>query len=260
MHQASQLTTAVQNKIASQPASQTRTTPVGQMDTASVDQQIKGLVNQVFTRLEAIFPRTWRLSFTTDNMLNLAKREVALSMARWSTLPTSKGLSMAIERIKDSGAEWPPSLPKLLVELKPQPADYGLPSPDKAWNEASQNAGNAAHRWSHDCVRKALVTTGSFDVCSASSGYRVAELRKLFIAHYEGECNRFMNGGAYEPAGMIGVDDAAKRRETEQKMRDQEALDKARREIADLEKQFGKAPTDPRERLKWVMNCGMEAN
>lgn len=162
---------------------------------------------------------------------------------------------MAIERIKNSGAEWPPSLPMLLVQLKPQPADYGLPSPEMAWNEASQNAGNTAHRWSHECVRKALVATGSYDVASASSGYQVPSLRKDFAAHYEGECNRFMNGDAYDVAGMIGVDDAAKRREADQKMRDQAALERAHKDIAQLEKRHGEAPTDPRARLRWVMNA-----
>ncbi|WP_339885632.1 replication protein P [Vreelandella maris] len=206
MATAQELTQNALNKIESQRVSPTQTTTAGWTG-SSRKTQLQELVNRVFTRLEAIYPRTWRTAFSTDQMLTLAKREVATSMAKWSTLPTTQSVDMAVERIKAEGGEWPPSVASLVRFLKPRPEDFGMPSAEIAFNEAIQHSQNpAGHSWSHAAVREAGRATGWFDLAQASSDARIRILRSTFRKQYDAVVNRVMAGGEVEERALVGHD------------------------------------------------------
>nr|WP_251048100.1 hypothetical protein [Halomonas sp. ISL-56] len=157
--------------------------------------------------MEAIYPRTWRSAFSTPDMVKLAKREVGISMVKWSTLPTTKSLDMALERIKAEGSEWPPSVARLIASLKPQPEDFGMPSVYIAFNEAIQHSQSPdSHCWSHAAVREAGRATGWFDLAQASSESRIRILRSTFRKHYDAVVNRVMAGGPVEARALVGHD------------------------------------------------------
>ncbi|WP_231566432.1 hypothetical protein [Litchfieldella xinjiangensis] len=170
------------------------------------------------------------MSFTTDQMLNLAKRELALSMASWSSLPTQERLDMAIERVKNDGGNWPPSIAELCLRLKPSMSDFGLPDPEVAFMEACSHAGNVSgHAWSHEAVREAGSATGFWDLRHVASDIERSRLRKIFHAKYEAICNRVIAGGEVSSVALIECDDmktaleraeAAANEESERRMRE----------------------------------------
>ncbi|MGM0858635.1 MAG: replication protein P [Pseudomonadota bacterium] len=202
------MTKSALNKIESQHASPTQTTTGGSTGSSQRKTQLQELVNRVFTRLEAIYPRTWRTAFSTEQMLTLAKREVATSMAKWATLPTTQAVDMAVERIKAEGGEWPPSVASLVKSLKPRPEDFGMPSVEVAFSEAMQNSQNpAAHHWTHAAVREAGRATGWFDMAQASSEAKIRALRAVFVKQYDAVTNRVMGGGPVEARALVGHDD-----------------------------------------------------
>ncbi|WP_258955946.1 replication protein P [Vreelandella titanicae] len=208
MATAQELTKSALTKIESQQCSPTQTTQAGSKGSSQTkNQEIWELVNRAFTRLEAIYPGTWRRAFSTPDMVKLAKREMGTSMAKWSTLPTTKSLDAALERIKDEGGEWPPSVARLIASLRPQPEDFGMPNVEVAFNEAIQNAQNpGGHKWSHAAVREAGQAAGWFDLAQASSESRIRALRSIFRKHYYAVVNRVMAGGQVEARALVGND------------------------------------------------------
>ncbi|WP_404463057.1 hypothetical protein LG331_09775 [Vreelandella aquamarina] len=241
------------SKIESQRVSPTPTTPAGSTGSSQRKTQLQELVNRVFTRLEAIYPRTWRTAFSTDQMLTLAKREVATSMAKWSTLPTTQAVDMAVERIKAEGGEWPPSVASLVKFLKPRPEDFGMPSPDLAFKEAIQHSQNpAAHAWSHLAVREAGKSTGWFDLAQASSESRIRTLRGLFLKHYDAIVNRVMAGGDVQERALVGHDGQL----TPAQIAERNGREQA---AAQAEKQFGRRMSGEQgiAALKGVLRGGL---
>ncbi|MHB0775404.1 replication protein P [Halomonas sp. WWR20] len=208
MQTAKQLTASAQSEIASRRGSPTPTTTTGWTGSGPTRKEtIQELVNRAFTRLEAIYPRTWRTSFTTDDMVKLAKREVASSMAKWKTLPTPAVLDAAIERIKAEGSDWPPSIARLVKAMKPKPEDFGMPELQQAFFEARAHAQQPeAHQWSHEGVRQAGAMTGWWDLANATSNTKADRLLSIFRASYESICNRVMAGEPVEPRALIGSD------------------------------------------------------
>ncbi len=207
MQTAKDLTSSATSGIASRSDSQTRTTQGGSTASSMKKSQLEALVNRIFTRLEAIFPRTWRTAFSTENMLTLAKREVATSMAKWSVLPTNQAADMAVERIKAQGGEWPPSVASLVKSLQPRPEDFGMPESDVAFIEAIQHAQQPGqHEWSHPAVRVAGAAAGWFDLANATGERAINVIRSRFSKEYLAIVNRVMAGGEVEPRTLIAHD------------------------------------------------------
>ncbi|MEA3250169.1 MAG: hypothetical protein U9Q35_01095 [Pseudomonadota bacterium] len=170
------------------------------------------------------------MSFTTDEMLKLAKRELALSMANWSSLPTLERLDMAIERVKNDGGNWPPSIAEMCKRLKPSMEDFGLPEPEMAFMEAARQCGNVrGHAWSHEAVREAGSATGFWELSRMSSESEKYRLRRIFLAEYEALCNRIIAGDDIRSVTLIESDEmksaidraaAAANEQAEQQMRE----------------------------------------
>ena len=263
MQTATQLTVAAQNKIASQQASQTPTTPAGRMVCSTKEErksQIGTLVNRVFTRMEAIFPRTWRMSFTTDEMLKLAKRELALSMANWSSLPTQERLDMAIERVKNDGGTWPPSIAEMCLRLKPSMSDFGLPEPEVAFKEACAQAGNVhGHAWSHEAVREAGAATGFWDLRHVSSDIERSRLREIFLAEYEAICNRVIAGGNVSNIALLESDDMKSALERAEAAANEESERKMREFWASRGEEPPKTPDEAISRMRGMLDEGGDA-
>lgn len=237
MQTAKDLTSSARTEIASRQCSQTPTTRVGPTDSSTRKAMALELVNRVFTRLEAIFPRTWRTAFTDPNMVKLAKRELTISMAKWSTLPTTHALDMALERIKDEGAEWPPSVAKLVKMLQPRPEDFGMPDLDVAFSEAIQHAQQPAqHAWSHPAVRVAGAAVGWFDLATATGERAVGVAKSRFNKEYLAIVNRVMAGGDVEQRTLIGHDGQL----TPAELAERNGLEQM---AAEAEKQFGRSMT-----------------
>ncbi|MEQ5821303.1 hypothetical protein NFG57_11150 [Halomonas sp. H10-59] len=201
------------------------------------------------------------MSFSTNEMLQLAKRELGFSMARWSSLPTMESLDMAIEEIKLEGGNWPPSIAELCRIFKPSLKDFGLPEPEIAFREACTYAGRIMeHHWSHQAVMDATTATGSWDLRHCSSEGERYRLRKVFFAEYEALCNRLLEGGE--------LDDRVALLESDEMKSDirkaQEASErKAQQEAEDFWRTRGEEPPKSTEetiaRIKGILAEGGDA-
>lgn len=214
MQTAEQLTQAATNALnasSSPTSSATRKTPAGPTaggrKTTPPREQTLALVNQVFTRLEAIFPRTWASAFPSADLLNLARRELAQELARWPALPTRQMVERAMSNLKQAGSTWPPTIPVLVSMLAPTPEDFGMPTTGEAWREALAHAHEPrSHRWSHEAVRMAGQSTGWWDLTHTTAQSQWPRLEKRFAKHYQALVNRVMAGEDITPRHLLEDD------------------------------------------------------
>lgn len=216
MHAAQDLTQqalAAMNATPSVNSSPTRTTPAGQTACGQTTKRlpperkeaITALVSKIFTRLEAIFPRTFSSAFPTTDMLKLSRREVAQELARWPMLPTPQTLERTLSEIKQSGSTWPPTIPELIAMLRPCAEDAGMPSVVDAWREAVNHAHHPAeHRWRHEAVRLAGQAVGWWELTHTTAQSVWPRLEKRFERHYSALVNRVLAGEALQAQGLIG--------------------------------------------------------
>lgn len=192
-------------------SSPTRTTPVGQTAGGQTKQsppreQVLALVGQVFTRLEAIYPRTFSSAFPSADSLSLSKRELAMELAQWPALPTRQVVGRAMSELKRGGSTWPPTIPALVALLAPTPGDFGMPQTGEAWREACSHAHEPArHRWSHEAVRLAGNAVGWWDLRHVAPS-RVDRLERRFAKHYDALVNRVMAGEELVPRQLLEHD------------------------------------------------------
>lgn len=214
MHTLQQLTEVSIAKLsasASPSSSPTRATPAGQMaggrKTTPPRDQTLALVNQVFTRLEAIFPRTWASAFPSADLLNLARRELAQELARWPALPARAVVERAMSELKRGGSTWPPTIPALVSLLAPTAEDYGMPAVGDAWREALAHAHEPErHAWSHVAVRLAGNAVGWWELTHTTANSAWPRLEKRFTRHYAALVNRVMAGEPLEAQGLLEHD------------------------------------------------------
>ncbi|MCK0743584.1 replication protein P [Chromohalobacter nigrandesensis] len=197
-------------------SSQAQTTPAGQTGggqttsaTRSRREQTTTLVAQVFTRLEAIFPRTFSSAFPTTEMLTLARRELAQELAGWIHLPTRQVIERAMSTLKREGSTWPPTIPVLVTMLAPTAEDFGMPATGDAWTEALAHAHEPRrHRWSHEAVRMAGQSVGWWDLTHTTAKSQWPRLEKRFAKHYQALVNRVMAGEQITPRHLLEDDNS----------------------------------------------------
>lgn len=193
--------------------SPTRATPAGPMAggrpraEAPPREPVLALVNQIFTRLAALYPRTWESAFPSQNVLSLSKRELAQELAIWTTLPGREVTERAMSELKRQGSTWPPTIPVLVSMLAPQPADYGMPATADAWAEACAHAHEPTRwRWSHEAVRLAGAAVGWWELTHTTAQSQWPRLEKRFAKHYQALVNRVMAGEQLTPRQLLEHD------------------------------------------------------
>ena len=169
--------------------------------------QVSQLVAQVFTRLEAIFPRTWSSAFPTADMLTLARRELAQELARWPALPTRAVVERAMSELKRGGSTWPPTIPALIAMLAPRAEDVGMPAVAEAWREVCAHAHEPRrHRWSHEGVRMAGQSIGWWELTHTTAQSQWPRLERRFAKHYQALINRVLAGEELTPRHLLEHD------------------------------------------------------
>ncbi|WP_413614783.1 replication protein P [Halomonas cupida] len=213
MQNVANLTARAMSAAASGKPLPTRTTPAGQMAGGQQTtpkqprNQVLALVAQVFTRLEAIFPRTFSSAFPSADLLKLSKRELAQEIASWPALPTRTVVERAMSNLKREGSTWPPTIPVLVSMLAPTPEDFGMPAVGEAWREALAHAHEPSrHRWRHEAVRMAGNATGWWDLTHTTVQSKWPRLEKRFQKHYTALVNRVMAGEELVPRHLLQHD------------------------------------------------------
>lgn len=193
-------------------SSPTRTTPAGPTAGGQANpetpprEQVLALVGQVFTRLEAIYPRTFSSAFPSADLLKLSKRELAMELAKWPALPTRQVIERAISDLKQQGNTWPPTIPALIALLAPTPEDFGMPAVAEAWREVTAHAHEpGTHRWRHEAVRMAGNAVGWWELRHVQPS-RVDRLERRFAREYQALVNRVMAGEDLTPRHLLESD------------------------------------------------------
>ena len=142
------LRAAVMNHLPPAPAALPKALPPGTVD----------VVNALFKELQAIFP-AWKQAWSTDEALKTAKRSwiKAFIAAKITRL---EQIQFGVERCRELGTDFIPSVGKFIKLCLPTPEMLGIPSSDRAFREALENAHPSrfgTRVWSHPAIRHAAL-------------------------------------------------------------------------------------------------------
>lgn len=148
------------------------------------------LFNQFFLDLQAIFP-AWRNAFPTTEHLNNAKKQ-------WLEMFIDQGITQdkinrGLRKARLIGGDFFPSPSKFLEWTKPTLDDFGLPSIELAFKEATDNSGRVGVvHWSHKAIYHAAHQVG----LSALAVMNEEKAHKAFSHAYQKTCEAVMSGQA----------------------------------------------------------------
>lgn len=144
----SDLQAAVMSNPAPLPQPTPKTLPPGSVE----------VVNALFKELQAIFP-AWKQAWPDTESLRTAKRS-------WIKAFIAEGINQleqiryGVERCRSLGTDFAPSVGKFIKLCQPTPEMLGIPSHDKAFREALENAHPSrfgGRTWSHPAIRHAAL-------------------------------------------------------------------------------------------------------
>ena len=116
------------------------------------------VVNSLFKELQAIFP-AWKQAWPTDEALAAAKRSWIKAFVA-AEINSLEQIRYGLLNCRQFGGDFAPSVGKFIKWCQPTPEMLGIPSHDKAFREALENAhpSRAGSRtWSHPAVRHAAL-------------------------------------------------------------------------------------------------------
>lgn len=120
------------------------------------------LFNRFFIALQTIFP-AWHKSLPTTEHLESAKRQWLTALKENGILSQTQ-LNAGLRKARAEGSDFWPSPAKFVAWCKPTPEDYGLPTFEAAYREATSKCGYLGHvKWSHPSVYHAITQVGIFD-------------------------------------------------------------------------------------------------
>lgn len=155
----------------------------------AVDPATAEVVNKLFAELQSIFP-AWKQAWPTEQALNAAKRTWIKGFMR-AGLTSLEQIRYGIDRCRESGADFAPSVGKFIQWCRPTPELLGLPSANAAYREACRIAHPAADRTGiHPAVYHAACETGFFELASLPE----EKSRRLFDRAYELTVQMVLNG------------------------------------------------------------------
>lgn len=116
------------------------------------------VVNALFKELQAIFP-AWKQAWPDDDALKAAKRSwIKAFMA--AEINSLEQIRYGLLNCRQFGGDFAPSVGKFIKWCQPTPEMLGIPSHDKAFREALENAHpsrTGSRAWSHLAVRHAAL-------------------------------------------------------------------------------------------------------
>lgn len=128
-----------------------------------LDPDTARVVNSLFRELQAIFP-AWKQAWPDDEAVEAAKKSwiKGFMAARINTL---EQIRFGIERCREDGCAFVPSVGQFIAWCTPTAEMLGLPDAAKAYREACANAHPTAdQRWSHPAVHHAACETGFYEL------------------------------------------------------------------------------------------------
>lgn len=113
--------------------------PVVELDEKSTD-----IVNRLFVELQAIFP-AWKQAWPTDRALAAAKRSWVRGFMAAGIRDLNQ-IRFGLERCREHGSDFAPSVGKFIDWCRPSPESLGLPTVEQAYLAACRISHPASNR------------------------------------------------------------------------------------------------------------------
>ncbi|CAM3611637.1 replication protein P [Vibrio cholerae] len=125
-----------------------------------------GIINKLFSELQTCFP-AWRQTFTSKADMDAVKRTWARGLIE-AKITSYKQLQWGLLKARRSESPFWPSLGQFINWCQPDPEDFGLPTPEVAFKEASRNSHPASVdcKWTHPAVYVAAREAGTYELAN----------------------------------------------------------------------------------------------
>lgn len=147
----------------------------------SVDEATGRVVNALFRELQSCFP-AWRQAWPTDMAMASAKKTWIKGFAA-AGIVRMEQIKFGVDQCRQKTGDFIPSVGTFIELCQPTPEMLGLPSAEKAFNEACRNAhpsmANIA-KWAHPAVYHAACESGFYSL----NRLPMDASRKLFERNY----------------------------------------------------------------------------
>lgn len=155
-----------------------------------IDSGSAQVVNALFRELQACFP-AWRQAWPTDEAMATAKKTWIKGFAA-AGINTLEQIRYGIEQCRLMPSDFMPSVGRFIELCKPTPEMLGLPTADKAFDEACRKAHPAMQgsKWSHQAVYHAAAESGFYNLNTLP----MDASRKLFERNYAIACRMLIEG------------------------------------------------------------------
>ncbi len=129
-------------------------------------QEAAGIINKLFAELQACFP-AWKHSFPGQQDIAAMKRSWARGLVE-AGICSEQQLQCGLRKARRSESPFWPSLGQFIKWCQPDPADFGLPTPESAFREASRNSHpvSGTNNWSHPAVCVAARAAGRYELAN----------------------------------------------------------------------------------------------
>lgn len=124
------------------------------------------IINKLFAELQACFP-AWRQTFTCKADIDAAKRTWARGLVE-AKVTSDRQLQWGLAKARRSEAPFWPSVGQFIAWCQPDPAEFGLPTAEAAFKEASRNSHPASVdcKWTHPAVYVAAREAGRHELAN----------------------------------------------------------------------------------------------
>ena len=124
------------------------------------------VINRLFAELQSCFP-AWRQTFPSKSDIDSAKRVWARGLVE-AKITSDLQLQWGLAKARRSESSFWPSLGQFIKWCQPDPGDYGLPTLESAFKEASRNSHPACicSKWSHPAVYVAAREAGKYELAN----------------------------------------------------------------------------------------------
>ncbi|MBC6396296.1 replication protein P [Aeromonas hydrophila] len=124
------------------------------------------VINHLFSELQSCFP-AWRQTFTSKADIDAAKRVWARGLVE-AGIHSEQQLQWGLRKARRSESPFWPSVGQFIKWCQPDPAEFGLPTPEAAFREASRNSHPASVdcKWTHPAVYVAAREAGKFELAN----------------------------------------------------------------------------------------------
>ncbi|WP_228730341.1 replication protein P [Shewanella yunxiaonensis] len=124
------------------------------------------IINILFAELQSCFP-AWKTTFPSKSDVDAAKRTWTKGLLE-AGISSEQQLQWGLRKARRSESPFWPSVGQFIKWCQPDPAEFGLPTPEAAFREASRNSHPASVdcKWTHPAVYVAAREAGKFELAN----------------------------------------------------------------------------------------------